>query len=74
MVMMSSPRSTKILHEGRQAGARRFYIAGDLNIELGLLCTGDDDVGELSELYGPQCWQRCDVDLGGFKKFMWNDT
>ena len=45
-------------------GARRFHIASDLNIELGLLCSIDDDVGEVSEMYGPQCWQGCDVDVG----------
>ena len=26
---------TKMLHEGRRAGANRFYIASDLNIEWG---------------------------------------
>ena len=30
-------------------------------MELGLLCTGDDDVEELSEMYGPQCWEGCDA-------------
>ena len=24
-----------------------------------------------TKLYGPLCWQGCDKDLGGFKKFMW---
>ena len=43
--------TTNNLHEGRRAGAKRFYIAGDLNIELGFLCTGDDDVEEVSEMY-----------------------
>ena len=57
---------TKVLWEGRQAGAKTFYIAGDLNVELGLLCTGDDDVQELNELYGPLCWQECENDQGGF--------
>ena len=42
--------------EGR-AGAKTFYIAGDLNVELELPCTNDDDVAELSEMYDPLCWQ-----------------
>ena len=59
--------TTNILHEGRQAVAKRFYIAGDLDIELGLLCTVDYDVEELSDMYGPQCWQDCDADPRNFK-------
>ena len=49
---------------------RHFYIAGDFNVELGFLCTDDDDVEELDEMYGPLCWQGCDTDQGGFKKLM----
>ena len=59
---------TKVLWEGRRAGAKTFYIAGDLNVELGLLCTSDDDVEELTELHGPFCWQGCENDQGGVKK------
>ena len=55
------------VQEGRQPGARRIYIAGDLTIELGLLCTGNDDVGELSEMYGPLCWQFCDAEYDNMK-------
>ena len=58
----------KILREGRREGAKSFYIAGDLNVELGLLCTGDDDVDEINEMYGPLCWQNYDNDAGGHKK------
>ena len=53
---------TKLLHERRRAEVRRLHIASDLNIEFGLLCTSDDDVGELSEKYGLQCWQSCHAD------------
>ena len=35
---------TKVLCEGRRAGAKKFHIAGGLNVELGLLCTGDDEI------------------------------
>ena len=44
---------TKILRDGRKNRATHFFIAGDFNIELGLLCTGDETDEELGELYGP---------------------
>ena len=57
----------KVLWEGRRGGAKEFYITGDLNAELGLLCADEDDVEELNEMYGPLCWQGCENDHGGFK-------
>ena len=63
--------ATKHLQEGRRTGAEDFNITRDLNIELGLLCTGDADVEELREMYGPQCWLSCEVDPGGFQKNQW---
>ena len=48
-----------------------FYIAGDLNVELGFFCTDDDEVEELNEMYGPSCWHGCENDQGGFTKLMW---
>ena len=57
---------TSILREGRRAGAKDFYIIGDLNVELGLLCTDEDD-----EMYGLLCWQGGENDHGGFKKLIW---
>ena len=62
---------TKIMREGRRAGANKFFITADLNVELGMLCTDEDDIGELNEMYGPLCWQECENDHGGFKKLMW---
>ena len=59
---------TKVLHEGRQEGARRF-ISGDMNIELGLRCRDEDE--EMQEMYGPQWWHGIDADPGGLKKAMW---
>ena len=29
-----------------------------------------DHNDELNEMYGPSCWQGCDVNQGGFKKLM----
>ena len=29
-------RMVKVLREGREGGANNFYIAGDINVELGL--------------------------------------
>ena len=62
---------TNVLWEGRRAEAKKFYIVDDLNVELGLLCTYDEHVEELREMYGPLRWQGCDDDQGGFKKLMW---
>ena len=66
---------TQFLQEGRRAGAKFFFLKkkGDLNIELGLLCTGDEDAEDLREMYGCQCWLSCERDPGGFKKMMWYD-
>ena len=62
---------TLIPRYGRRNGAKRFYIACDFNIELGLLCTGNEEDEELSAMYGSQCWQGYGADPGGFKKMMW---
>ena len=40
-------------------------------MELGTLCTDEDDIDELSEMHGPLCWQGCGNDHGGFKKLMY---
>ena len=61
----------KVQREGREGGAKNFYIAGDINVELGLMCTNENEEEELTKLYGPQCWQGYDKDPGGFKKIMW---
>ena len=58
----------RVLREGRRDGARDFYITGDLNVELGLMCTNEKDNEELTKMYGPLCWQGYDNDPGGFKK------
>ena len=44
---------SEVLWEVRRAGAKSFHIAGDLNVELGLLCTSDEDVEEPNEMYVP---------------------
>ena len=62
---------TKISREGRRAGATELFFIGYLNVELGLLCTDEDDIGEFNEMHGPLCWQGCERDHGGFKKLMW---
>ena len=60
----------KVLREGRRRGAKDFNITGDLNVELGLMCTDEKDIEELTTMYGPLCWQGYDKDPGGFKQ-MW---
>ena len=57
---------TQILREGRQRGVRRFFVAGDLNIELGLLCTGDEEDEELIDMKDHSAgMKRKKVDRGG---------
>ena len=46
-------------------------MVGDLNVELGMICTDENDIEELNEMYGPLCWLRYDHDPGGYKTFMW---
>ena len=58
----------EVLREGRKGGAKNFYIAGDINVELGLMCTDENGEEELTKLYGPLCWQLYDKDFGGFLK------
>ena len=35
------------------------------------MCTDDEDIEELTEMYGPFCWQRYENDHDGCKKRMW---
>ena len=44
----------KVMTEGRTEGAKRFFVAGDLNIELRFLCMDEDE--EMQDINGPQCW------------------
>ena len=64
-------RMTLILRDGRRCGAKRFYIAGDFNIELGLLCAGTEEDEEFCGMYGPHCWQVYGTDTGGLKDMLW---
>ena len=59
----------KVVENGRTP----FDIAGDIHFEWGLLCTGDGDARELSEMYVFQCWQGCDAHPGGSKKLLCSD-
>ena len=34
----------KVPREGRRGGAKEFYITGDLNVELGMMCTDEKDI------------------------------
>ena len=56
----------KVMTGGRKEGAKRFFVAGDPNIDLEFFCTDEDD--EMKEIYVPKCWYGIDADLGGFKK------
>ena len=61
----------RVRREGRRGGARDFYITGDINVVLGMMCTDENDIEDLNEMYGPLCWQGYDRDPGGFKNLMW---
>ena len=58
-------RFLEVLREGRRGGAREFYITGDLNVELGMMCTDEKDIEELNEMSGPLCWHGYEKDPGG---------
>ena len=58
----------KVLREGRRGRAKDFCITSDLNVELGLMCTDEKDIEELTKMYGPLCWQGYDKNPGGFKQ------
>ena len=59
-----------VLREARKAGAKKFYISGDLNVELGMMCTDMKDAEEMFEIYGPLCLHGHKQDPGGHKHFM----
>ena len=61
----------RVRREGRRGGARDFHITGDLNVVLGMMCTDENDIEDLNDMYGPLCWQGYDRDPGGFKNLMW---
>ena len=58
----------KVMTEGRKEGAKRNFVAGDPNVELGFLCMDEDD--SVKCIYGPML-----VQCGGrpcrFQKGMW---
>ena len=41
----------KVRREGRRCGAEYFYTTGDLNAELGMMCTDEKDIEELEGMY-----------------------
>ena len=40
-------------------------------MDLELMWSDEEDIEELSEMYGPLCWQGYERDHGGFKKMRW---
>ena len=43
---------TRNVQEGRREGPRRFCISGDVHVELGLMCTEEEE--ELRAMHRPQ--------------------
>ena len=35
------------------------------------MCPDEEDIEELKQMHGPECWQGYDKDPGGFMKLMW---
>ena len=60
LIQMFMQKLMKVMTEGQKEGARLFFVAGDLNIELGFLCMDQDD--EMKDMYGPQCWYGLEAD------------
>ena len=67
----ASPVSSRLVVKGVKKEAKTFSIAGDLNVELAMMCTDESDIEEFNEIYDPLCWQGYTHDPGGHKKFMW---
>ena len=42
--------------------AKNFHTAGDINVELSLMCTDENEEEELTKLFGPLRWQGYDKD------------
>ena len=59
-----------VLREGRRGGAKDFYKTGDLNVELGMICTDENDIEELVGICGPMCGQGHDKNPGGLKNML----
>ena len=55
----ASPGWVEVLREGRKGVARDFYIKGDFNVELGLMCTDENNEEELTELKSPLFQENC---------------
>ena len=64
-------RSLKYCEKDVGGGAKDSYIAGDLTVELGMMCTNEKDIEELNVTYEPLRWQGYDKDPGGIRKLMW---
>ena len=62
----------RVLLEGRRGGAKDHIT--DLNVELVMMCTDENDIEELTGKNGLLCWQEYDKDPGGFKKLMWYEN
>ena len=67
----SSRRRHKFNRKGRRAGDKVFHIEGDFCMELGYLCTDDDDDQQLREMYGLQCWLGGEAGPWGCTKMKW---
>ena len=59
---------------GRTSGGAKDHIAGDLDVDLRMMCTDENDIEELTGTCGLLCWQGYDEDADGFKKLRWYEN
>ena len=63
----------RVLRETRKEGAKSSSFSGDLNVELGMMCTDREDAEDLAEIYRPLFWHGHQEDPGGHNK-LWYST
>ena len=61
----------RVFSEGRRGANFFFYIIGDLNVELEMMCTDENDIEELNEMYGASVLAKVCLRSWMLQKFMW---
>ena len=63
----ASPAPSASSVKGAEEVQSSFVIIADNNVELGMMCTDENDIEEFNASCGPLCWQGYDHDPGGYK-------
>ena len=48
---LASPASSESSVTGEEAVQKQFFLIGDFNVELVMMCTDENDIEELSEMH-----------------------